>query len=296
LSNSNKSLSYSLFKLGFEFVFISVKLLYFFKLEKLFQKILFYFLKDIIKYRERVILKNIQHLGIDNEASVKVLNDFYQHLSELVFETIWCFKASPSSIKEKVEISNMEVFDQIYDSGKNATILLSHIGNWELFCQWSALYIPRLNVVTLYTPIKNNALNQLLLEYRQRFGVQMVSTKATLDLYRKQKTLNPCINLFAVDQNPGAPFEQYWTRFFDAQVPVISGAEKFAISQKQDVYYLKITKNPQKYTLVLQKIDYDNNTPFDLTIKQMKVLEENILLNPALWLLSHNRFKYANQK
>lgn len=296
MSNSNKSLSYSLFKLGFEFVFISVKLLYFFKLEKLFQKILFYFLKDIIKYRERVILKNIQHLGIDNEASVKVLNDFYHHLSELVFETIWCFKASPSSIKKKVEISNMEVFDQIYDSGKNATILLSHIGNWELFCQWSALYIPRLNVVTLYTPIKNNALNQLLLEYRQRFGVQMVSTKATLDLYRKQKTLNPCINLFAVDQNPGAPFEQYWTQFFDAQVPVISGAEKFAISQKQDVYYLKITKNPQKYTLVLRKIDYDNNTPFDLTIKQMKVLEENILLNPALWLLSHNRFKYANQK
>ena len=296
MSNSNKSLSYSLFKLGFEFVFISVKLLYFFKLEKLFQKILFYFLKDIIKYRERVILKNIQHLGIDNEASVKVLNDYYQHLSELVFETIWCFKASPSSIKKKVEISNMEVFDQIYDSGKNATILLSHIGNWELFCQWSALYIPRLNVVTLYTPIKNNALNQLLLEYRQRFGVKMVSTKATLDLYRKQKTLNPCINLFAVDQNPGAPFEQYWTRFFDAQVPVISGAEKFAISQKQEVYYLKITKNFQKYTLVLQKIDYDNNTPFDLTIKQMKVLEENILLNPALWLLSHNRFKYANQK
>jgi KDO2-lipid IV(A) lauroyltransferase len=273
-----------------------VKLLYFLKLEKLFQKILFHFLKDIVKYRQDVILKNIQHLGIDNEASVKVLNDYYQHLSELVFETIWCFKASPSSIKEKVEISNMEVFDQIYNSGKNATILLSHIGNWELFCQWAALYIPRLNVVTLYTPIKNNALNQLLLEYRQRFGVQMVSTKATLDLYRKQKTLNPCINLFAVDQNPGAPFEQYWTRFFDTQVPVISGAEKFAISQKQEVYYLKITKNLQKYTLVLQKIDYNNNTPFDLTIKQMKVLEENILLNPALWLLSHNRFKYANQK
>jgi KDO2-lipid IV(A) lauroyltransferase len=273
-----------------------VKLLYFFKLEKLFQKILFYFLKDIIKYRQGVILKNIQHLGMDNKASVKVLNDYYQHLSALVFETIWCFKASPSSIKEKVEISNMEVFDQIYDSGKNATILLSHIGNWELFCQWASLYIPRLNVVTLYTPIKNNALNQLLLEYRQRFGVQMVSTKATLDLYRKQKTLKPCINLFAVDQNPGAPFEQYWTQFFDAQVPVISGAEKFAISQKQEVYYLKITKNPQKYTLVLQKIDYDNNTPFDLTIKQMKVLEDNILLNPALWLLSHNRFKYANKK
>ena len=269
--NSNKSLSYSLFKLGFEFIFILVKLLYFFKLEKWFQKVLFYFLKDIIKYRERVILKNIQHLGIDNETSA-------------------------SSIKEKVEISNMEVFDQIYDSGKNATILLSHIGNWELFCQWAALYIPRLNVVTLYTPVKNNALNQLLLEYRQRFGVQMISTKATLDLYRKKKTLNPCINLFAVDQNPGAPFEQYWTQFFDAQVPVISGAEKFAISQKQDVYYLKITKNSQKYTLVLQKIEYDNNIQFDLTIKQMRVLEENILLNPALWLLSHNRFKYANKK
>jgi KDO2-lipid IV(A) lauroyltransferase len=285
-----------LFKLCFEFVFITVKLLYLFKLEKLFQKILYYFLKDIIKYRKDVVLNNIQHIGIKKEAQDIVLIDYYKHLSELIFETMWCFKASPFSIKNKVEISNMDVFEQIYDSGKNATILLSHIGNWELFCQWAALYIPRLNVVTLYTPIKNNTLNQLLLEYRQRFGVQMISTKATLDLYRKQKTLNPCINLFAVDQNPGAPFEQYWTQFFDAYVPVISGAEKFAISQKQDVYYLKITKNSKKYTLIIEKIEYNNNIEFDLTNKQMKVLEENILLNPALWLLSHNRFKYANKK
>lgn len=190
----------------------------------------------------------------------------------------------------------MQVFDSIFESGKNATILLSHIGNWELFCQWAALYIPRLNVVTLYTPIKNEVMNRLLLEYRQRYGVHMVSTKATLDLYRKQKTLNPCINLFAVDQNPGAPFEQHWTSFFDANVPVISGAEKFAISQKQDVYFLKIVKKDAKYELTLEKIDYNNNQEYDLTHKQMKALEENILLNPALWLLSHNRFKYANKK
>jgi KDO2-lipid IV(A) lauroyltransferase len=207
-------------------------------------------------------------------------------------ETLWCFGANKDKIYSKVEITNMNVFEDIFLSKKNATILLSHIGNWELFCQWSSLFIPKLRVVTLFTPIKNALLNDIIQSFRGRFGTVMISTKSTLNLYRAQKTNFPCINLFAVDQNPGAPDEQLWLDFFNKKVPVISGAEKFAKSLEQEVYFLHIEKRNKKYELRLEKIDYEIESDNDVTKKQMKLLENNILKDPSLWLLSHNRFKF----
>jgi KDO2-lipid IV(A) lauroyltransferase len=126
---------------------------------------------------------------------------------------------------------------------------------------------------------------------RQRFGAILVSTKSTLDLFRVQKTKQVCINLFAIDQNPGDPYHQHWLPFFGQTVPVISGAEKFAKSQKQAVYFLRVTKS-NTYVLELIEVKYVTDKPYDLTMKQFELLENNILEDPSLWLLSHNRFKY----
>ena len=194
-----------------------------------------------------------------------------------------------------MKFKNIEKFKEIFQSVQNATILISHIGNWELFCQWAPLYIPKLNVVILYTPIKNKILNSILLQYRQRFGAILVSTKSTLDLFRIQKTKNVCINLFAIDQNPGDPYHQHWLKFFEQEVPVISGAEKFAKSQKQKAYFLYVTQS-DTYELELIEIPYDSTINYDLTQRQFQILEKNILENSSLWLLSHNRFKYLKKE
>lgn len=224
-----------------------------------------------------------------------LLKKYYHHLADLIVETLWSYRASPQELFPKVRIKNLEKFEQIYREGHNATILLSHIGNWELFCQWAGLFIPRVNVVILYTPMHNQRMDSYMRAIRQRHGAHLVSTKSTLELFRIQKKMQVCINLFAIDQNPGDPFHQYWLPFFDQNVPVISGAEKFAKSQKQKVYFLYVTKS-DAYDLELKEVSYDPDAPYDLTHKQFQLLQENILENPSLWLLSHNRFKYANEK
>jgi KDO2-lipid IV(A) lauroyltransferase len=215
-------------------------------------------------------------------------------LADLIVETLWCFRANPEELKPKVLLKNPEVINQIFESGQNATILLSHIGNWELFCQWASLYDPRINIVILYTQIKNEKFNNHMLNLRQRFGAYLVSTKATLDLYRAQKIKNVCLNFFAVDQNPGDPYNQHWLNFFGQSVPVISGAEKFVKSQTQKAYFLYVTKG-ECYEFELIELNYDSSIPYDLTEKQFLLLEKNILENPSLWLLSHNRFKYRKE-
>ena len=271
-----------------------VQFLYFTRLEIIAKFKIYFLLKYIFRYRKVIICKNIEIINSNytKEEQKTLLNSYYWHLSDLFMETLWCFGANKDKIYSKVEITNMNVFEDIFLSKKNATILLSHIGNWELFCQWSSLFIPKLRVVTLFTPIKNALLNDIIQSFRGRFGTVMISTKSTLNLYRAQKTNFPCINLFAVDQNPGAPDEQLWLDFFNKKVPVISGAEKFAKSLEQEVYFLHIEKRNKKYELRLEKIDYEIESDNDVTKKQMKLLENNILKDPSLWLLSHNRFKF----
>jgi KDO2-lipid IV(A) lauroyltransferase len=255
-------------------------------------------LKDILGYRKKVIIRN---LGIINSNSSpadlkKMVDDYYSHLADLILETMLVLTSTKEEIYPKVRFKNLEKFEEIYASGNNATILISHIGNWELFCQWAPLFIPRLQVVILYTAMKSRFFNSRMLQYRQRFGANLVSTKSILELYRIQKTKKPCINLFAIDQNPGDPENQYWMHFFDKKVPVISGAEKFAQSTKQACYFLKVEKEMNYYFLELIEMTSNPSLEMDVTKEQMRLLEENIRINPALWLLSHNRFKHHKSK
>lgn len=257
------------------------------------RQIVYFILNYLLGYRKRIISENLQKILPQASASqIKAKKiEYYRHMSDMLVETLWCYRASPEELKPMVVFKNPEVFEDIFASGENATILLSHIGNWELFCHWAGLFIPKVNVVILYTPIKNKVLNQLMMRLRQRFGAILVSTKSTFDLFRVQKTKQVCINLFAIDQNPGDPYHQHWLPFFGQTVPVISGAEKFAKSQKQAVYFLRVTKS-NTYVLELIEVKYVTDKPYDLTMKQFELLENNILEDPSLWLLSHNRFKY----
>jgi KDO2-lipid IV(A) lauroyltransferase len=279
-------------------LFLQILIVLVYNIEKIglggaLRQIVYFILNYLLGYRKRIISENLQKILPQASASqIKAKKiEYYRHMSDMLVETLWCYRASPEELKPMVVFKNPEVFEDIFASGENATILLSHIGNWELFCQWAGLFIPKVNVVILYTPIKNKVLNQLMMRLRQRFGAILVSTKSTFDLFRVQKTKQVCINLFAIDQNPGDPYHQHWLPFFGQTVPVISGAEKFAKSQKQAVYFLRVTKS-NTYVLELIEVKYVTDKPYDLTMKQFELLENNILEDPSLWLLSHNRFKY----
>lgn len=275
-----------------------VRCLYWLGIEKPIARMLKFILKNILSYRKHVIFKNLNAISPKSSLDEmnKLVDNYYSHLADLILETMWVFTAKKEEIYPKVRFKNLEKFGEIYSKGNNVTILISHIGNWELFCQWAPLFIPRLQVVVLYTAMKSRFFNSRMLQFRQRFGANLVSTKSILELYRIQKIKQPCINLFAIDQNPGDPENQYWMHFFDKKVPVISGAEKFAQSTKQACYFLKVDKEENFYSLEMIEMNSNPSPEMEVTNEQMRLLEENIRLNPALWLLSHNRFKHQKSK
>lgn len=280
---------------------IQVLIQYIYSIEKrgygrFLRSFIYYSLSYVLKYRKHVVEKNLRVIVplISDVEIAMYRKKYYRHLADLLVESLWCYKATDSELQSRVRFKNPEVVEQISSRGENITILLSHIGNWELFCQWVGMYSQKFKMAILYTPIKNKNLNDFLCLLRQRTGNQLVSTKSMLELFRLQRATPLCVNFFAIDQNPGDPYNQHWLSFFNKTVPVISGAEKFVVSQNQKVYYLYISK-PDIYEVELVEINYDPKRPFDLTEKQFKLLEKNILDNPSLWLLSHNRFKFIRE-
>jgi Kdo2-lipid IVA lauroyltransferase/acyltransferase len=282
-----------LISLLFKAVLFFVRFIYWTRFNNILEFYIYIFLHYIIRYRKQVIQKNllIIYPTENQKLIIEKTKKYHRYLAKLILESIWAFGANLQEIYPKVKFKNLELFEEIYQKGDNATILISHIGNWELFCQWAALYIPKLKVNILYTPLKNKTIDSIMVMLRQRFGARLISTKSTLDLFRIQKEDSVAINLFAIDQNPGNPYHQHWLPFFGREVPVISGAEKFAKSQCQKVYFLYVTKNIN-YELELIELNFDPNVEFNLTQQQFQILEKNIIENPCLWLLSHNRFKY----
>lgn len=260
--------------------------------------LLYIALTKVLKYRNRIIERNLLVILPDasDRERARIKNDYYHHLCDLVFEAILSFTAHKEELQNRIVIQNESEVKAIMLSKRSKTILLTHIGNWELFCQWGALYAEdQYQTVILYTSFKGSILNQLMIRLRQRTGAILVSTKEMRKFFRLQKGPKPVINFFAIDQNPGDPFHQEWLSFFNLNIPVLSGPEKFLKGRNQDVYFLWVEKEKSsgRYILSLHPIVYEKNVDLDLTRKQLRLLEDNVKKDPSIWLLSHNRFKYS---
>lgn len=282
-------------KIGFLILCYAVRIVYWVRLDRFIIFLMYNILYKILRYRYAVIHKNVvqiksQDLNLDIK---KTISDYYRHLSHLIIETLWSYTASQSELFSRVRLKQKLDDYKLFENTNHITVLISHIGNWEMLCQYAPLLDKKIQINILYTAIKTKSLDTTLSQIRERTGAKLVSTKSTLELYRRQQHDGQIVNLFAADQNPGDPYHQQWMDFFGVKVPVITGAEKFAISQKQSCYYIWVEKINGVYILDLIPITYDSTKPYDLTEQYLRLLEQNILVNPALWLLSHNRFKYA---
>ncbi|MCU0328656.1 MAG: lysophospholipid acyltransferase family protein [Chitinophagales bacterium] len=258
-------------------------------------KVLAFLLQYVFGYRRAIVRQNtkiVTKFSLSELELNSIIQKHYRYFARLIIESISLPFMSKKQIYPKVTFTNFEVFEAIYQKRAHVTIILSHIGNWELFCIWAGYFIPNLKTVVLYTRLKSNFFNKLFLKIRTKSGTTLIDTQDTFGLFRLQRSSEPMINLFALDQNPGDPYNKPWIPFFNKLVPVNIGAEKFAVRMKQDVYFLHVACHLNHYTLTLKPIIYDPNLPLDLTEKSYALLEENIGAAPEFWLLSHNRFKH----
>lgn len=265
-----------------------------FRVLYLFSSFFSFLLFYVIKYRKDVVFNNLRYAFPDwNEAKISdTAYRFYWHLSDITLESIKGFSMKKNQLIKRYKVLNPEIFNVYTGNSNNAICLASHYCNWEWGILATAFQI-NINLLSLYKPLSNKYIEAYLQKRRSVSGMKMVS------IYDTKKSFEENSNTFsayimAADQCPTNMEKAIWVDFFNRQTACLHGAEYYAHKLQMPIFYFDVKKTRRGfYTLTITKISDPESglKPGELTSKYMKMLEQNIIAEPAFWLWSHKRWK-----
>ncbi|WP_044209130.1 lysophospholipid acyltransferase family protein [Flammeovirga sp. OC4] len=251
-----------------------------------------------IKYRRDVVSENLQKAFPEKSKTelLKIEKKFYHHFCDLAFESVKTLTMNKKGIQKRFQLQNPELIKELFQQDKSILLYSAHLGNWE----WQAFfpqYLSDHKVTAFYQPLSNKYFDELMQIIRGRLGVLCIPSQKgykTLMKLKAEKKLT--FNLLIGDQCPAWNSTKYWTDFLHQKTAFLVGAD--AISKKSDcaVVYPKCTKVKRgvyKTEFVLLDSSPKSSEKFSVVEKYSKILEQNIKLQPDLWLWSHKRWKLS---
>lgn len=249
----------------------------------------------VVGYRKEVVMTNLRHAFPEKtEKELKTIaRKFYRNFMDNWIETIKLISISKESLNKRIS-GNFEVFHQLFNSGKSVQANLGHFFNWEILTLHTGINQPY-TFLTVYLPQSNKVMNRLILYIRSRWGnPQLPSTdmaRAIIPWRKKQYLL-----ALGSDQSPATPENGYWLYFMNRPAPFVKGSEKFARIQNVPVVMMTTTKRKRghyHYEYFILADDVKILPDGELMRKYVRHLEENIRLQPELYLWSHRRWKHG---
>jgi KDO2-lipid IV(A) lauroyltransferase len=206
---------------------------------------------------------------------------------------------SKEEMSRRMKILNYEPLLKHYDENKSVLLITSHYGNWEWTSSFS-MYLPADKpMYQVYKQQKNKLFDRLIYNLRIRFGSVNVEVSELFDVLSslKQQGKMGMIGLIS-DQSPSRKGIKYQSQFLNQRTPVITGTEIIAKKYDFPVYFVQIrrvkrgyyTCNPVPICLHPQE-----SGKFEITEKYIRLLEQEIMAEPAYWLWSHRRWKFADK-
>ena len=274
---------------------------------------LLYFMSDIlalllayvIRYRHKVIERNLaKSFPEKSEAERRKLQwQFYRFFCNMWAENFKFATISKKRIMQRMEFVGMDAIIERVKRGQGLAILLGHYGNWEWVASM-ALWAEELregnSFGQVYHPLKNKAMNSLMLRIRGRMGSARIPMKETLRwiINRQREGHPPCVG-YASDQAPKWENIHLWVNFLNQETPVFTGVERIARKQHQFVVYVDIQPLRRGYyrnTVHILSEDASKEEPGDIMRRFFQCLEATIRRAPQYWLWSHNRWKRTREE
>lgn len=248
----------------------------------------------IFGYRKKVVFQNISNAFPEYTTKEvrTIANRFYVYLFDTIVETIKLETISKSALNKMCSCENMDVLNRLYSEGRSVIVASGHYGNWEYVYRHLALNTAY-NEYVLYKPLKNPYFDNSFYRSRTRFGTRLIAAKA---VFKEMLKLKDELGLFAFisDQTP-SPKRAFWMDFLNQDTPVFQGIEVVAKKFNYPVVYMR-TKVPKrgKYVYSFELIHEAplETEEMELTVLHTKMLEADILAEPAFWLWSHKRWKH----
>ena len=188
-----------------------------------------------------------------------------------------------------LETENFDVVHRELRAGKPVVLLLSHIGNWELFAQLFPYYVDYARLSTVYQRLGNRYIDEHVRRKRGRTGVETFDRgegfHEPIELLRSGGFIGILSDQHAGDHG-------VWTPFFGrlastSPLPGLLAKRTGAAVIAAAVY----TKGPARWRMVFTgRIDSPGESVQAITAKRTTI-EQQIRQAPEDWFWVHNRWK-----
>lgn len=229
-----------------------------------------------------------------------------EHLARASFINIarcFCEVAKIDEIRARrdtyFEVEGWERAQQVLAGGTGAVVVTGHIGNWELLAAYFAW--KGLPVAAIARRIYAGQLNQLLVDFRQRQGVETIlreSPHSTRQILRALKS-NALLAML-IDQDTHTPSVS--VPFFGRLARTPAAAAALAIRRNLPVAAVFIQRRPEGGHRITISPPFAVERGGDmaaeiraLTRQFSEALELQIRKNPAEWVWWHRRWRRAPQ-
>ena len=270
-----------------------------FRLLYFISDLFYYFLYYVIKYRRKVVRKNLELSKVAKSTKdlIRIEKKFYRHLTDVFFEMFKFYSISPEEMKKRFYIENPEIFYELEKKNKSVMFMTSHYGGFEWFLSIN-YHVPQLPFA-VYTPLSNKSLESLIKKFRLRHGSKLISRYEAGSYIKKQIKENKLFLYgMAADQSAQIRSITYWKKFLGVKVPVFTGSERIAKQHDIPVVFGKVVKIKRGYYKVV--VDLISEFPneykdYQITDIYLKKLEKQIREIPEYYYWTHNRFKHKDK-
>lgn len=259
-----------------------------------FSDFLYLFVFRVIGYRREVVNKNLRQAFPEKsaEAIKEISREFYQFFCDMSLETLKMWGMSPKVMKQRIQFSNLEIFEDLETRQQSFILMLGHYGSWEWGSAAFELYTKH-HILVIYKPLSNPYFDKFVKMLRTRFGQEASSMKNTLrNMLRLKKELTA--TAFIADQRPD-PRDAYWTSFLGKEAGFFRGTAKIAQKLNYPIVYCLVRRPKRGYYLIEPQILVENPKTVSedaITQRFVEQLEHDIREAPSLWLWSHDRWKH----
>ena len=230
----------------------------------------------------------------------KIEKEFYHHLCDYFFETIKLLHISNEEMKRRMKFYGLDLLEEAMKDHKSCIMYLGHYGNWE-WVPSIGLHLPEEMVkAQIYQLISSKSFDEIFIKIRTRFKSLNIERKESMrEIIKLRNDGKQVIYGMISDQRPPLYYDQYWTTFLNQDTLTLTGTERIARKTKFAVVYLDIQKTKRGYysgTFSLISSDASKEPEYAITEMYMRKLEKTILRQPAYYLWTHNRWKFAKKK
>ncbi|MDC3154317.1 lysophospholipid acyltransferase family protein [Bacteroidota bacterium] len=262
----------------------------------LISKIIRFIVYDILCYREKVVIDNIQNTFIEKSQTevINLKNNFYTYFFELIVEIIKLLSISNDELNKRFTFSNINVIKKTLKQNKSVIVVVGHYGNWEWALR-SASNLINTKIIGVYKRINNRIFEWLLLKIRSNTNVFPVEIKSL----SRELVNNNEKKIYAIvaDQSPTLEQSNVRINFLNRDTLVYTGIEKISKKYNMPVFYLNIKLTRKGYyESTFEEICRKNinGKNLEITKEFFSKLENQIKSEPRLWLWSHKRWKHTN--